>query len=107
MPERIQLRRSRGWRKPPDAVVVARPSRWGNPFVVGQRVAGQQVRDRGHAVALFRAMMADSPQRCADVRATLAGRDLACWCPLVGPDGAPGPCHAEVLLEIANSTRWP
>ena len=27
---------------------------------------------------------------------TLAGRDLACWCPLDQP------CHADVLLEIAN-----
>ena len=26
----------------------------------------------------------------------LAGHDLACWCPLDGP------CHADVLLELAN-----
>ncbi|HZL05925.1 MAG TPA: DUF4326 domain-containing protein, partial [Coriobacteriia bacterium] len=32
-----------------------------------------------------------------DVRAALAGRDLACWCPLTDP------CHADVLLEIANA----
>lgn len=32
MPERIQLRRTPGWRKPANAVSVARPSRWGNPF---------------------------------------------------------------------------
>jgi Domain of unknown function (DUF4326) len=31
-----------------------------------------------------------------DVRRELAGRDLACWCPLTEP------CHADVLLEIAN-----
>ena len=63
MPQRIQLRRTAGWRKPPGAVVVARPTRWGNPFAF---------------------------------RAALAGHDLACWCPLDGP------CHADVLLEIAN-----
>ena len=34
MPERIQLRRTKGWRKPKAAVVVARPGAWGNPFVV-------------------------------------------------------------------------
>lgn len=28
--------------------------------------------------------------------AELAGRDLACWCPLDQP------CHADVLLELAN-----
>lgn len=103
MPERIQLRRSRGWRKPPGAVVVARPSRWGNPFVVGRQAAGVLVRDRAHAVELYRAMMAASPHLCAAARAELAGRDLACWCPLLAEDGSRGPCHADVLLEIANS----
>lgn len=31
-----------------------------------------------------------------DVRRELAGKDLACWCPLDQP------CHADVLLEISN-----
>ncbi|WP_019732123.1 DUF4326 domain-containing protein [Mycobacterium avium] len=31
-----------------------------------------------------------------DVVDELAGHDLACWCP---PDQ---PCHADVLLELAN-----
>jgi len=35
-PHRVQLRRSKGWRKPDNTVVVARPSRWGNPFVLGK-----------------------------------------------------------------------
>lgn len=30
--------------------------------------------------------------------AELTGRDLACWCPLDRP------CHADVLLELANPT---
>lgn len=32
----------------------------------------------------------------AAVRAELAGKDLMCWCPLDQP------CHADVLLELAN-----
>ena len=32
----------------------------------------------------------------------LRGKDLMCWCPLEDEDGNPIPCHAEVLLEIAN-----
>jgi hypothetical protein len=32
MPKRIQLRRAKGWKKPAGAVVVARPTKWGNPF---------------------------------------------------------------------------
>lgn len=31
----------------------------------------------------------------------LRGRDLACWCPLDEP------CHADVLLELANATEVP
>lgn len=39
MPERIRLSRQRGWRKPAGAVVVSRPSRWGNPFKPGELVS--------------------------------------------------------------------
>jgi hypothetical protein len=74
-PKRIQLRRTKGWRKPEGAVVVARPSRWGNPYRIGGDV------DAAEAVRQFRDEL---------------GRDLACWCPLDEP------CHADVLLELAN-----
>lgn len=32
----------------------------------------------------------------------LRGHDLACWCPLVDEHGNRVPCHADVLLELAN-----
>lgn len=35
--EPIQLKRIRGYRKPPDAIVVSRPSRWGNPYRIGDK----------------------------------------------------------------------
>jgi hypothetical protein len=73
------------------AVVVARPSRWGNPFAVGD----EGVPDRETAVARYRAWAATGPAELADVVEALGGRDLACWCPS-------GPCHADVLLELAN-----
>ena len=38
MPERIHLRRAKGWRKPESAITVARPSSWGNPFRLGAAV---------------------------------------------------------------------
>ncbi|MBX7433477.1 DUF4326 domain-containing protein [Mycobacterium sp. Y57] len=40
MPQRIRLRRTKGWRKPDSTIVVARPTRWGNPFpvIVGDTV---------------------------------------------------------------------
>lgn len=66
IPARVQLRRVAGWRKPPNTVVVSRPTRWGNPFVAGATTradwhrpfAGIHVRDRAHAVALLRAYLA-------------------------------------------------
>jgi hypothetical protein len=87
MPERVRLSRAKGWRKPEGAVVVSRPSRWGNPFPVD----GDAVPDRAASVARYRAWAATDPPELADVE-VLRGRDLACWCPLDGP------CHADVLL---------
>ena len=54
-PERVQLSRRPGWRMPPNTVKVARPSAWGNPFVVGKpdHATGDLVSDRAHAVRLF------------------------------------------------------
>jgi Domain of unknown function (DUF4326) len=89
VPNRIQLSRRKGWRKPPGAVVVARPSRWGNPY----RVADH---GRAEAVARYRRYLADHPELAEAARRELAGKDLACWC-------KPGDlCHADVLLEVAN-----
>jgi hypothetical protein len=48
MPERIQLRRTKGWRKPEGAIVVSRPSKWGNPFRV---CGGCTVADVGGGVS--------------------------------------------------------
>lgn len=92
MPTRIQLRRTKGWRKPADALFVARPTRWGNPFRVG--VHGS----RAECVELYRAALETGELgfTSRDVQQALAGRDLACWCPTAEP------CHADVLLEIAN-----
>ena len=92
MPVRVQLRRTKGWRKPEGAVVVARPSRWGNPFRIG--VDGDRTRCvTRYREALVRGELAFS---VTEVRGELAGLDLACWCP------TDTPCHADVLLEVAN-----
>jgi len=105
-PKRIQLRRTKGWRKPEGAVVVSRPSRWGNPWAVGESVTS-----RHDAVLAFRTHL-DARRRPwpgwsdligypddEEIRSELAGKDLACWCPLGQP------CHADVLLELANANQ--
>lgn len=108
-PRRIQVTRHKPWRPGhPNAVGVARPSKWGNPFKVGEPAFGpgsEPVRDRAHAVelyALHTGPMGNYELDIDEVRRELGGRDLACWCPLVDGKGQPVPCHADVLLEIAN-----
>ena len=113
MPERIQLRRTKGWRMPPNTVKVDRTTPWGNPFLVGSQ--GPAIRCVYYYVMMicglhclstgvecgkrqdvaYAALMAAKKDRYAPLR----GKNLACWC-------RPGqPCHADVLIEIANRTR--
>ena len=88
-PRRVQLSRRRGWRLPPGAVVVAQPSRFGNPY-------RRRDADRAEAVAWYLEYLEDDEELLDLVRQELRGRDLACWCP------HDQPCHADVLLLAAN-----
>lgn len=100
-PMRVQLSRSKGWRMPENTVKVDRSTKWGNPFPIGKDgPLGRHPIDAEGAVGFFRAMLSDPEMRDAagypSDLSPLRGKNLACWCPL----GAP--CHAAVLLEIAN-----
>lgn len=109
--ERIQLKRTKGWKMPPNTVKVARPAAWGNPYPVA-------VFGRDLAIALFRnslqgfwspglfdglpddslidkAYAIHRSVLFGDVR-QLRGQNVACFC---GLDEA---CHGDVLLELAN-----
>lgn len=90
MPKRVQRRRTKGWRRAEGDVYVGRPSKWGNPY---------RTKARSEAVARYRSDLVAGRLAVSvdDVRRELRGKDLACWCP---PEG---PCHADVLLEIANA----
>ncbi len=104
MPKRIQRKRQRGWRMPENAVYVGRPGKWGNPFVVGKPYRDlfgpAQPCTQEMAVKWFRAWLtADDGfggKRLLEDIEALRGKNLACWCRLDRP------CHADVLLEIAN-----
>lgn len=108
MPERIQRKRTKGWRMPEGAVYVGRPGKWGNPWTVVQALGGWCLAVRGNAATGMYATEAEAMQglmkayamwaevRRDEIQEHLRGKDLACWCP-------PGAvCHADVLLEIAN-----
>lgn len=115
-PKRVQRKRTKGYRLPPDTICVTRPGKWGNPYTV-KGVKGAWItqwvvlnpngEERGLSynrkdAALFRAVqlfefdmrirLANDPRLLDDLR----GKNLACWCNV----GAP--CHADVLLELAN-----
>jgi hypothetical protein len=106
VPKRIQLKRAKGWRKPEGVVVVSRPSKWGNPFPVSMEYdigATTEREARALVVQRFESLI-NEPEKWSitlpftkdDIRAELRGHDLACWCSLSAP------CHADVLLRIAN-----
>ena len=106
MPKRLQYKR--GQRLPSDAKYVGRPTKWGNPYKIGEPfLGGPGVITRELAVTLYAMTVKadDDPQAIQareDARRELGGKDLACWCPLTYLDGSPYPCHATRLLEIAN-----
>ena len=103
---------------PDGALYVGDGSTFANPFRVGRNVIGrtiQYVTTRQEAVDLFRNWLrSDATSRLyadqnlivahGQIWAVLASggmtdRDLVCWCPLGEP------CHADVLLELANKPR--
>lgn len=74
-----------------EAVYIGRPSKWGNPFVIGRDGTREQVVER------YRTWLLARPAMVAAARRELAGKNLVCFC-------APNACHGDVLLDIANST---
>ena len=100
-PVRIQLSRRRGWRLPPNTVSVASPTKWANPFRPAQRTLEANTA----AVERYREYLAVNPDLVRLATTELAGRNLACWCSLAPVNlSHPGlPCHADVLLAIANA----
>jgi hypothetical protein len=117
MPKRIQRQRVKGWRRG-DAVIVDRTSRWGNPWRVGEegvpdRAAATQAFALGLATRRIVLATAVSPAAALaahrlgsyptdeEIRAELAGKDLACPCPM--PElGEPDYCHAAWLIYEAS-----
>jgi hypothetical protein len=95
-PHRVVRRRTKNWKMPANTVYVGRPTVWGNPFIVGSELIGGEKLTAEKAVALYRQYANDAFNE-RDLKACLRGKNLACWCPLNQP------CHADVLLEMANS----
>lgn len=118
-PVRIQLKRTKGFNLQAlsratnglEAAKVTRPGNWGNPFLVHpNQKAGRtwgadaylSVPTIEDAMACFREMLTTEGERAQWMRdhlPELKGKNLACWCALDAEW-----CHADILLELANST---
>src|SRR5690606_13388964 len=111
-PKRVQLSRAAGWRMPENTVKVDRTTKWGNPFVVGRdgtqadcvEAFGWLAGEKASLEAMGRVLVPpeglDGAQKVLSELAadasSLRGKNLACWCALDQP------CHADVLLRLAN-----
>jgi hypothetical protein len=70
-------------------VYIGRPSKWGNPFVIGRDGT------RDDVIARYEAWLLEQPELVAALP-ELAGKTLGCWC-------APRACHGDVLARLANA----
>jgi hypothetical protein len=115
-PQRLQLSRRGGYNLQDasralnslPARLVTRPGKWGNPFSIediAKRFGLDAASAQAKAVALcaewlngsIDAELSPGPApSSATIRAELGGYNLACWCK------AGTPCHADLLIEIAN-----
>jgi hypothetical protein len=107
-PQRIQRKRVKGFDMQAvsmalnglEAVSVARPGKYGNPYVVGE-----VNRDTGEIVTLekcleyyeFYLKRKYQGDALREFLEPLKGKNLACFCSLDSK------CHADVLLRLANS----
>lgn len=89
---------------PNNTTYVGNGSGWANPFKAGETKILRAEDDSRiicspsnaqEAVDHFRWFMGQG-SRAQAAKSRLAGKNLMCWCPLDQP------CHADVLLEIAN-----
>lgn len=74
---------------PKEAVYIGRPSKWGNPFVIGKDGTREEV------IAKYKGWLFARPETLSQIKQELAGKNLACFC-------APKPCHGDILLALAN-----
>ena len=74
----------------PPATYVGRPTKWGNPFQIGPDG------NRAQVIEKYKVWLQQSPALLIAAKQELVGKNLECWC-------APLPCHADILLKIANT----
>lgn len=69
-------------------IYIGRPSKWGNPFIIG--VDGS----RDEVISKYEAWILNQPDLMGCLT-ELKGKTLGCWC-------FPSPCHGDVLVKLVN-----
>jgi len=77
-------------KRAPFDIYIGRPSKWGNPFVIGRDGNREQVIEK------YREYILGNQALLAAAKSELKGKVLGCWC-------APQGCHGDVLAELAES----
>lgn len=80
-------------------VYIGRPSKWGNPFLIGDIYNGKKI-TRKDAINFYEYWLLHSKEGIElqkDIH-ELKGKVLGCWC-------KPNKCHGDILAEIANDDR--
>ena len=77
--------------KEPYDVYIGRPSKWGNPFSVGQDGGREEVIDKYHRWLL-------TQPKLLLCLWELRGKRLGCWC-------KPKACHGDILAMLADGPR--
>lgn len=95
-PQRLQLKRTKGWRMPPNTVKVDRSTKWGNPHRVGLCGICEANHTQEEAVLEYKSEVEGWNKWRQEIIKALKGKNLSCWCK-IGEH-----CHADVLLAIAN-----
>jgi hypothetical protein len=117
IPFRVQRKRTKGYKMPANTKSVTRPHKFGNPYKIGMhnvwdikdRETGKSLKDilvakngenKYHTIEdtllAYREKIKASGAMQQIIKRELAGKNLACFCPLSSP------CHADILLEVAN-----
>lgn len=125
MATRIQRKRTKDYTQPLGTIYVGRPTKWGNPFkltpdgwimyksenrtllnpwVYWSASGGFVIND---IIDLYELWLTDQLYYKSDLRVPpdlkeLKGANLSCWCGIVDKNNRYIPCHADILLSLAN-----
>jgi hypothetical protein len=101
IPERIQRKRTKGYKQPENTCYCGRGSKWGNPFIVGEEininVSGIKISTKitlKNCLNLYdRYLDYQIKNNQLDLTELLKYDYLSCWCPL---DKS---CHLDILIS--------